>query len=116
MTFPNDKLKQTAVYWANPVDDGYGGLSWDAPEEIDCRWINTNEIVKANNGEEFVCRASVQVSQDLDENGLLYLGDLDDLDSDDPADPDTIAGVYRIRKFDKTPTINGTAYYREAWI
>lgn len=116
MGFPERNLNQTAVYWGSPVPDGYGGRTYDDPVEIPCRWVNTTEVITDGKGNEIVCRAEVQVSQDLDEQGTLYLGTLEDLDSDEEADPTKILGAYRIKRFDKTPTIKGTSFYRKAYL
>jgi hypothetical protein len=114
--FPERNLSQKAVYWGNPTPDGYGGFSYDDPVEIDCRWVNTNEVVVDAKGDEIVCHATVQVKQDLDEQGLLYLGELDDLDSAEEDNPRTVLGAYSIKRFDKIPTIKGTRFYRRAYL
>jgi len=116
MAFPDNHLHQTAVYWGSPTDDGYGGYTWGDPVEIDCRWIDSARVVTDGKGREIVCRAEVQVGQDLDEDGMLYLGELDDLDSAQEDDPRTVDGAYSIKRFDKVPTIKGTAYYRKAYL
>lgn len=121
MAFPNNNLKQTAVYWATPAKDGYGGFTWDDPIEISCRWVDSNEVIlvrtaRAGAGEEIVSRAKIHVSQDVDEQGMLFLGELDDLTVAEKADPTTIARAYSIKKFDKVPTISGNAFYRRAWL
>lgn len=119
--FPNRNLNQTAVYWASPVPDGYGGFTWDDPIEIDCRWVNSTKViltraVRGGGGEEIICQAEVQVNQDLDEQGMLYLGSLDDLDSGEEADPVTISTAYTIKRFDKVPTIKGNRFFRKAYL
>lgn len=106
----NDFLKrtctQTAVYWANPVADGYGDRTYDDAVEIKCRWQNKNSVIKSANGEEIVVTAEVFVTQDLDEQGMLWLGDLDDLDSD----PQPVAsGASLIVKVDKSPSLGSTS-------
>jgi hypothetical protein len=115
-TFPNRNLTQTAVYWASPTSDGYGGFTWDTPVEIDCRWVNSTKLIRAANGEQIICMAEVQISQDLDENGMLYLGELGDLTIAQKADPMTVSGAYHIRRFDKVPTIKGTDFFRKAFL
>jgi hypothetical protein len=116
MAFPDNNLHQTAVYWGNPASDGYGGYTWDDPVEIDCRWVRRTRLVKNAQGKEVVSNASVQVDQDVDLDGYLYLGDLDDLDSDEEANPMKVDGAYKILAFDKTPTILGEAYFRIAYL
>jgi len=114
--FPNKQLNQTAVYWASPTQDGYGGFTWSSPVEIDCRWQNSTKVITTGNGDEIVCKAIVYVNQDVDEEGMLYLGDLDDLDSGQEADPMTVDGAYKILRFDKSPTVRGDAYLRKVYL
>jgi len=115
-------MTQTAVYWATPVPDGYGTYTYDDPVEIDCRWENKTEVVsrvggEGKKGEELVSFAQVFVTQDVDENGFLYLGDLDDLDSAEEALPETVDGAYRIQKFDKLPELKSTnKFLRKAYL
>ena len=116
MAFPNNNLTQTAVYWGSPTNDGYGGFTYADPVEISCRWEYKRELFMDNEGRQLISNAGVQVSQDLDIQGLLFLGDLDDLDSDQEESPIGVDGVFEIKQLDKIPTINGSAYYREVWL
>jgi hypothetical protein len=108
---------QTAVYWANPVDDGMGGLDYDDPVEILCRWDAVTEVVMGKDGQEIVSRAKVIVTQDVDERGRLYLGTLEDLDSAQEAAPETVEGAYIIQRFDKTPGVRSTTdFFRVVYL
>ena len=113
--FTERNLRQTAVYWSAPINDGYGGFSWEEPVEIDCRWEYSTKVVVTPMGEEKVTAAEVQVSQDLDENGMLLLGVLDDLDSNEINDQ-ADAGAKPILRFDKIPTLDGLNFYRKAYL
>lgn len=110
---------QTAVYWGSPVADGYGGKTFADPVEIDCRWENRVEkITRVGDrlGEEVISRARVFVTQDVEELGWLYLGELDDLDSN-PDNPKEIAGAYEIIRFDKIPEHRSTTeFVRKAYL
>jgi len=114
--FPNRNQNQTAIYWGTPTDDGYGGFTYADPVEITCRWVDSTRIIRNNSGREVACRAIVEVSQDLDEQGMLYLGELDDLDSNQEDDPRSVSGVYEIIRFDKIPTMNSGRFYRKAYL
>ena len=106
---------QTAVYWGSPVDDGYGGKTFADPVEISCRWEDRVEKISwqgaSRLGEEIVSRARVFTTQDVDELGWLFLGDLDDLESDEEADPMTVDGAFEIKRFDKTPAMRSTTQF-----
>ena len=108
---------QTAVYWGNPVEDGYGKLTFDGPVEIPVRWENTATLITASDGEQYVTQAEILVNQDVDVNGYLYLGTLDDFDSAEGESPKEITGAHRIRRFDKVPMIKSTTIFvRKAYI
>jgi hypothetical protein len=115
-SFILNKLNQTCVYWANPQDDGYGGKTFDEPVEIVCRWEERVQLVKSEIANtEFISRAVVFINQDVDLNGFLYLGTLDDMDSDSQENPMKQDGAYIIKIFDKIPSLNdSTAFIRTA--
>ena len=94
---------QTAVYWGTPAEDGYGGKTFADPVEISCRWEDTLNVISDSQGNEVVAKAGIYVTQDVDEEGYLYLGTLDDLDSGEEADPTTVDGAHIIKKFEKIP-------------
>jgi len=113
--FTERNLHQTAIYWGAPINNGYGGFTWEEPEEIECRWEDSTKVILTAKGEEETSHAEVQVKQDVDENGMLFLGSLDDLDSDQIDDP-VGAGAHRILRFDKVPTIDGLHFYRKVYL
>jgi len=106
----NRACVQTAVYWGDPSDDGYGGKTFGSgyPEEILCRWENRKQLITNAQGKEIVSMARVYVLQDLDEEGWLFLGSLDDLDSDEEEDPRKVDGAFEIKQFSKSPEYRST--------
>jgi hypothetical protein len=105
--------KQTAVYWANPQDDGYGNKTFDDPVEIKCRWEDIRQVLgtvgeNTTTGYDIIPRAIVYLTQDVDEEGLLYLGTLDDLDSTQEDNPMTIEGICIIKRPAKIPSLGST--------
>jgi len=101
---------QTAVYWGNPVPDGYGSFTFDTPVEIACRWEDRTGTFMSNKGEQIFSKAHVFTTQDVDERGWIYLGELTDLDSD-PDDPKIIDNAYEIKRFDKSPSLQSTTEF-----
>lgn len=71
---------QPAVYFGNPVDDGYGQKKLNPPVEILVRWDDKQNIAMGDDGNEFLSRATVMspVEQPLDLHGFLFLGTLED--------------------------------------
>lgn len=100
--FIKGKLTQPVVYWGSPVNDGEGGHTYAAPVEILCRWEEVNEVVVTSDGREVVARARVYLSQVVDYEGAMYLGELTDLDSDPLPTDSAVAGLYIIA-FAKIP-------------
>lgn len=121
-----------SVYWESLSEDGYGGKTFADPIELDCRWENINQVVTDAKGEEITSRALVFITQDVEEEGLLYHGTLDDLylnssgdsymdssgnlDSDEYISPVTIEGVFIIKRFQKTPSLSGNGFLRKAYL
>ena len=103
-------LRQTATYWGNPAPDGWGGLTFDAPVEVDCRWEEKVEVFTTAAGKEARSIAVVFLGQDVDVDGYLYLG------SSTEASPKDVGGAYQIRAFKKVPNIRATYWERKAWL
>ena len=135
--FIEKTLVQTAVYWGNPVADGYGGYTYDAPIEIDCRWQSKKERIAVQQGtsansEEDISNAQIYVKQDLNEGAFLYLGTLAEFIGgsttwndggvwDDARiwaeTPEVVGGSFKIKKFEKSALLKSTTdYIRKAYL
>lgn len=113
----NRRLTQTAVYWGNPQNDGRNRTTYDLPVEIKCRWQDKVQVMGKMDGVDVISRALVFVSQDVKENGLLWLGTLNDLDSTMEADPITIDHICIIKRFEKSPAMGSTTeFVRRAFL
>lgn len=104
---------QPAVYWGNPVVDGYGGTTFDDPREIKCRWDWMDRIRETNNGKQFHQKGQALVTEDLSLEGWLYLGSLNDLDldSNDYINPMSVQGAFQIIGFNKTSLVRSTTKF-----
>lgn len=109
-------LKQTAVYWANPVSDGIGGRTFADPVEISVRWEDKNEMFISTTGQESRSMAIVYAAIDLVEGGYLYLGTLDDLSSGEELNPLSIDNAHAILGIHKIPNIKANVFLRKAWM
>ena len=106
---------QTAVYWGTPVSDGMGGFTYADAVEISCRWDDFQKLITDKQGREIVSTARVLVTQDLDQQGWLYLGTLDDLDSD--PQPREIDTAFPIIKITKVPELkSSTLFLRRVYL
>lgn len=110
ITTLNRAARQTAVYWGTPVEDGYGNKTFATAVEISVRWEARNDVIADFAGREVASRARVFTLQDVDEEGWLYLGVLDDLDSN-PDDPKQVSGAYEIKRFDKIPRLHSISEF-----
>jgi hypothetical protein len=105
---------QTAVYWGNPVNDGYGGYTYDAPVEIKCRWEEKVRTIADVFGEYRLSKATVLVNDPLDYNGYLYLGTLAEVNAMTgvtTSKPKTIPMAFAIIAYDKIPLIKSTTQF-----
>lgn len=111
---------QTCVYWGNPVDNGFGGKTFDAPVELKCRWESkvmlSEDKTYTKSGELVIPKSEVLLNQEVDENGYLYLGTLDELyDSADSSGetlvPAEIQGAYVIKRIEKIPLFRSTTKF-----
>ena len=103
---------QTAVYWGNPVADGYGGNTYDSPIEVQCRWEQKQEVIMIQkgpsaHGEEIISTAQIYVLQDMKEGEYIYQGSLDDFFAE-PENPQEVENAFKIKKFEKTPVHRST--------
>lgn len=120
--FISSKLNQKAVYWGNPKEDGYGGKTWDDPVEIRCRWQDMQQTILEANGEVGLSRAVVFTEVDMEENGLILLGELDELldssgQSTGEINLSDLENVWLIKRWEKTPALNDTTnFLRKAYL
>lgn len=75
---------QTAVYWGNPTPNGYGGFTYDPPREIKVRWDDSQKLTSKNGTPprdqgNITSDSVLLVTEDLDINGLIWIGTLNDL-------------------------------------
>jgi hypothetical protein len=127
-TFLQATCTQDCVYWGNPHEDGYGGITYDDPIELKCRWEDKIQVLGAITGNQVLgyqetSRATVYVLQDVDQDGRLYLGTLDSLDnyldSSDGSyvDPNQLENTFIIKRFEKSPALGSTTeFLRKAFL
>lgn len=111
-------LRQKAVYWGNPMKDGYGGLTFDDPVEIDCRWEDRTQVFSADDGKgtQYIARSVIYVGQELDFDGMLFLGILADLNAylqsgGSYENPINIDKAYSIRRFETVPRLGSATQF-----
>lgn len=117
LDFIEEVCVQTAVYWGNPRSDGYGGIIFDDPVEIKCRWDDVAKLITDAKGQTVISQAEVLITQDVVVDGYLYLGALADLDSSEEENPISVSGAHAIKRVDKTPLFKSTdEFVRSAYL
>lgn len=108
---------QVCVYWGTPNPDGYGGYIWAEPVELACRWEDKEQLIRLDDGNQISSRAIVYVLQDVDLEGIMYLGTLALLTALEEDDPESIDKAYVIKKFEKSPVLGSTTeFMRKVWL
>jgi len=114
---------QLCVYWGNPKNDGRGGYTFDEPVELACKWEEMKQLVTDSKGNTITSRATVYLTIDVEEEGMLYNGTLDDIydeyesSSNAIDDPRKIKGAFVIKKFDKIPALGSdSVFLRKAYL
>jgi hypothetical protein len=112
-SFMEATCTQDAVYWGNPEDDGSGGKTYDSPVAIKCRWEGKDQLLKEKDSKGNIIESPIiaYVLQDLDIEGCIFLGTLDDLDSGADVDPLSMDGVHIINQFEKIPALGSTTEF-----
>lgn len=100
-----------AVYWSDPVTVVDGSFDYATPVEIKCFWREEIKMIRDSDGKEIVSKAAVHVLEDIDDNGMLFHGELDDLSTAEKADPKKRKDAYEIKLFVKTPSIHLVGEY-----
>ena len=96
----------TAVYWASPIAAADASFDYDTGVEIKCLWREEIKMIRDSEGKEIVSKAAVHVLIDLDNNGMIFHGELDDLTAAEKADPKKRTDAYEIKLFVKTPSLH----------
>jgi len=105
------RANQTAVYWGNPVNDGRGKYTFDAPVEVLVRWEDEIENFAKDS------RSRIRIDKDGREyrtnaiaysvdppasgwqlDGYLYLGTIASLNGE--TDPYKVDEAYEIKQID----------------
>jgi len=108
--FINRMCKQTVVYWGSPTIDGFSKKTFASPVERQVRYEDVEQLDRLDRGEEKLVMARMWVTEEFDEGGYIYLGTLDDLDSN-PANPLEVEGASLITSVRRIPNIGSSTEY-----
>lgn len=102
---------QDCVYWGDPVYDGFGNRTFSTIKEMKCRWEETSEVIINRFGKEVMARSRILVTEDIMEEGYMYLGKLSDLDSNQINKPMEVPRAFIIQKYTKMPIIKSNKIF-----
>ena len=107
--------KQWAVYWEpNGGVYQYGVQLYHPSEEIKVRWEDELVNVVDLGGREVVYQSMIYVGQDVKVDGVLFKGQLADLD--DPSASPPTGDAKKIRRFEKMPDLRNKEQLRIAYL
>lgn len=109
----NALLTEHAVYWAPGQPDGYGGNQVDEPVEIFVRWQDKVTRSVDDQGVEYISQATIYCNQALAFEGWLWLGRLEDLESQEPIE---INEAYKIRTTGRSQSSSGGIVVRKVML
>jgi hypothetical protein len=130
----NKLFKQKALYWGNPVQNGYGGYTFDLPLVLAVRWEDIANDFIDSEGVHTVSNSIVYVTQDVVTGGYFSLLDSEEaeelwllsqngirnLTASEAAQYSTPfnSGVvsFKIKQFSKIPGIRADKFLRKAWL
>lgn len=107
---------QDAVYWSAPTPDGFGGMSFATPISIKCRWTDKVQVIKWQSAyvptsNEFISYAEILLTEDVQLQGVLWLGDISTLTDTQKANPFTIAGAREIKTIERIPLFRSSTEF-----
>ena len=109
-------LRQQAVFWPSPSQDGYGKNTFADPFEIRVRWDNSTESFTNAEGVEETSSAVIFSQDALELQGYLYLGAFEDLSAEQKADPHLVPAARQIRGYEETPTMKADFMVKKAFL
>jgi hypothetical protein len=105
--------KDVAVYWSFRKINKDGTAAYERAREISCRWHEKQQNIIDINGKEVVSTATIYVVEDLDPQGMIYHGRLEDLNSTEQNDPREVKDAYEFKSVMKKPDIQEVGYNRK---
>jgi hypothetical protein len=109
--------KQWMCYWLPIGVDDNGNRTYDLPIELKVRWEEAQVEFTDMSGKKLVSRAEVYpLEVDLVLDAVCRLGKLDTLSDPSNCFPFTETEAWAIKRFEKTPTLRATQFFRCAFL
>jgi len=104
-------MNQQATYWAPLANDGFGGMTFDTPILIMCRWQNDAVLFRDTHGREVTSSSIVYPDQELAVRGYLALGD-----QTVTLDPRSLVEAGEIRQLGQSPSLDATRVLHKVFV
>ena len=93
------KLNQICTYWEQNGQDVFGKGSFNAPQQLKCRWENIGELLIDKHAQEVVSKARIFLAEGVSLEGYLFLG------ASTETDPTVVQGAYEVIQVKSSPDI-----------
>lgn len=98
--------RDVATYWPAPTENGYGGVSFSAPQKLLTKWEDSIEEFTDYKGTDTQSHSIVYVLQDVEEGGYMAFGDFTATGTL-VTDPTLTKKAYFIKRVDKIRDLRG---------
>lgn len=109
--FLKKKLTQKITYWEPNGRSGFGEQAFKTPVLLQGRWEDAEELKLTKNGELELIKAIVYVTDEINLNGYMALGDY----TNQP-DPYQVAGASEVKKIETNVSVDGKTYFRKVYL
>lgn len=103
---------QPAWYWKDSAGtpDGFGGVTYPAPELVHVRWDGTTQLIVNKDGVEVLSGGELIVTRDMEVDGMIMLASNTTTPPTTPKGADTILKVLKVPMFRSTDMFAYTVY------
>lgn len=100
------KLDQTATLWTRDGTlDWAGAQGWNTPSTILVRWVEEENVIRKESGQELAAKHKITASVDIDEGDWLALGD-----ETGNSEPTGVSGAVEIKAKLNIPSVRGNEF------
>lgn len=110
MDFLTFGLTQVCTHWRKTGVDGYNQPTFAAPVQLACRWEDRVEKIQDDTGQDYVARSRIFLADDVTMDDYLFFG------TSVTANPRSVGLARRVKAFRKTPSLDGLAFERKAYL
>lgn len=103
-------MLQRLTYWPPGLPDGFGGVTFDPPTIVTCRWQDVHEMFHDAVGREVMSNAIIYPAQPLALKGRVALGVFSQ------SDPLDVEESFEIRQVKTSPSLKQDRELNKVWV